>query len=90
MDIVSRWSSDDFLCLLPNTNIKDAIVIAEKVRLVIEKLELEYDSKKIIASVTIGVSQYKENTSLDETIKLAEDALYKGKNNGRNQVSIAK
>ncbi|MCT4663546.1 MAG: diguanylate cyclase [Tissierellales bacterium] len=82
-DVFARWGGEEFICLLPNTKKKDAIVFAEKIRLSIEK----YDFKEV-GSITasFGVADINIDVSIARLIESADEALYRAKNNGRNRV----
>ena len=79
-DIVGRWGGEEFIAILPNTNYKDALIVAEKLRQIIENHD--FNGKRI--TVSIGISEYKGD--LKENLKKADEALYEAKNNGRNQI----
>ncbi|HQO58942.1 MAG TPA: diguanylate cyclase [Candidatus Omnitrophota bacterium] len=83
-DIVCRYAGDEFCVVFPNTNIQGAYLAAEKVRKVIE----EYPFKQQI-TLSIGIAQYQEGMSKKDLILKADEALYKAKKNGRNQVVLA-
>ncbi len=85
-DIVGRFGGEEFMALLEETDTKGGAVFAEKVRKHVEKAKFIYKGERIAVSVSAGVSERKRNTSLKGTIKLADENLYKAKNNGRNQV----
>jgi len=88
-DIVSRWGGEEFLILLPNTNINGSMIIAEKIRKNIEELAIDLKGdKKLQFTVSLGVSQVnnKSNDDIEATINRADEALYKAKNSGRNMV----
>ena len=85
-DLVGRWGGEEFLLFLPKTSLKGAITIAESVRKKIEDYPFSYSSKTIPVTATLGVSQFEKLLSVDECIKLSDDALYEGKESGRNRV----
>ena len=85
-DIVSRWGGEEFLLLLPETNLEGASTLAEKIRAGIADKSIEQDDIRLNVTLTLGVSVYDKETKMEEVIKQADDALYKGKRNGRNQV----
>lgn len=85
-DIISRWGGEEFLLLLPETGLEGALTAAEKLRSGIEALEIVYYEKMVKATMTLGVAAFVKEDSVDATIKRADDALYMGKNRGRNCV----
>ena len=86
-DIFARWGGEEFIILLPNTDLKGAKSVAEKLRRAIERLYIpELKGRKITAS--FGVTQVYNDELLAEAIHRADTALYKAKNEGRNQVKV--
>lgn len=86
-DSIARWGGEEFLFLLPETNISEAQKFAQRVKKRLEKMILECEGEKIMISMTFGISAY-NNRGIDEAIKRADNALYKGKKTGRNKVVI--
>lgn len=84
-DLCSRWGGEEFLIFLPETVEDGGVISAEKIRKEIASLYCRHRKKEINITVTIGVAEYKGRT-LDECIKKADQALYKGKKSGRNCV----
>jgi len=89
-DILSRFGGEEFLILLPETNLNSAARIAERIREFISKLVISVDGNDISITVSIGVTEWhKKNTSsLDELIQQADKALYQAKTSGRNRVVL--
>lgn len=85
-DVVGRWGGEEFLLFLPATSLKGALTIAESIRKKIADYPFNYSSTNIAITATLGVSEYKETISVEACIKLADDALYTGKESGRNRV----
>lgn len=83
-DVFARWGGEEFVLLLPHTNKDGALKAAEKIRLLIEKSE----SPKLKGiTISIGVTSIDSaNYDIDNAIKLADEAMYCAKRNGRNQV----
>lgn len=88
IDVPSRLGGEEFSVLLPGVDSRGALIAAERIRAAIEAQELD-----TIGHITasIGVATYPEHsTKLDELLDMADQAMYKSKINGRNQVTLAK
>ena len=82
-DIAARWGGEEFVCLLPGNNIDVAVKVAERIR---HSIESGIISPRQI-TVSIGVASLKSGMKkLEELIKIADQALYSAKQNGRNMV----
>lgn len=80
---VGRWGGEEFMMLLPDTEITAASFIAELIRQCFENTTFP---KARTQTVSIGVSQAKENDTLDSLCMRVDDALYKAKKTGKNKV----
>jgi diguanylate cyclase (GGDEF)-like protein len=83
-DIFARWGGEEFVILLPGTDIKMAIKIADKIRNIIK--EYTFDTVKKI-TCSFGVTSYQAEDTQDTFIKRADKALYYSKENGRDKVT---
>ena len=90
-DVFARYGGEEFVVLLPNTNLKQAFEIAERLRKLVKNHEFVYDEKRLPVAASIGVADYRKgvNTGTD-LFKRADSAVYKSKENGRNQVNFFK
>lgn len=90
VDRVARWGGEEFLLLLPDTSLEGALVVAEKIRAAIETRRIVSGEASLCCTVTIGVALHDlSSQNLDETIRKADDAMYRGKREGRNRVVAA-
>lgn len=89
-DLLARYGGEEFVAVLPSTSLDGAIHFAEKMREHIEKLAIahEYSSSGDIVTLSLGVATLTptENNDQNQLIETADKALYKAKENGRNQV----
>ncbi len=89
-DIVARWGGEEFILLLPETDLEGGRIASEKVRTNINQYKFIYNKKRIPVTITFGVTEYSSSKDVNSCIKEADSALYKGKNKGRNRVEIFK
>jgi len=86
-DIVARWGGEEFIILLPETNIKQATILAERVRQKIETLPITFNSTELFFTTSIGVAENTVDTpSIEAVIDQADKYLYQAKHTGRNKV----
>ncbi len=87
-DTVCRWGGEEFLFLLRDTDIDGAVILAEKIRQEVEKIELEMAEGKLFVTVTIGASSFSTSGfDIGKAISRADQAMYVGKKAGKNCVS---
>lgn len=86
---VSRWGGEEFLILLPETEIQDAYILADKIRKFSEEEIIQYNGIQVSITLTFGITLNEDYEMIDDTIKKADDALYKGKAKGRNCVVLS-
>jgi len=85
-DLVSRWGGEEFLIVLPETELAGGATLAENIRQKIEAEEFVYKEQKINVSMSFGVCSSAPELSMDELVKKADDNLYRAKEAGRNKV----
>lgn len=92
-DLPGRYGGEEFVLLLPHTDLNGALIVAERLRERIQALKTEYDQQVILVTVSIGVASAEANPegqiSLDHLLAQADRALYAAKLAGRNQVITA-
>jgi len=88
-DAVFRIGSEKFVILLSDTDLVGAELLAERIRNTIELHPLVYDMATIKITASLGVSALRNDDTVETFIKRADEAMYKAKKNGRNQVVLA-
>jgi len=85
-DIIARFGGEEFIILLPKTDSKGALILAERMRAATEALTLTSGKKNFSITASFGVATFSHQHTIDEHIKHADTALYLAKSRGRNQV----
>ncbi len=90
-DIACRYGGEEFLLILPETPLAAALQRAEHLRLLVKGMRLETDHHSFPPiTISLGVACWPNHgLSVNDLLKAADDAMYKAKNNGRNQVASA-
>lgn len=84
-DIVSRYGGEEFIILLPKTDVKEAVQIAEKIRKTCESYHKE-NPEFVGFTVSGGVIQIKSNEKVQDAINRVDMLLYEAKQTGRNRI----
>jgi diguanylate cyclase (GGDEF)-like protein len=87
-DIIFRYGGEEFVILLSNTDIASAKVIADRIRKNVENHAIAYDMEIIKLTASLGVSTLRKNDDCDSIIQRADNAMYRAKENGRNQTQV--
>ncbi len=87
-DIVVRYGGEEFIVLLPNTKIKGALSIANKIHTTIGDFKIPINNNILKFTISIGVAEcdWKAENTIDSIIYSADKLLYEAKNSGRNRV----
>lgn len=88
-DIAVRWGGEEFLIILPCTELNAAEHLAERLRVIVESPSFKTDSGEFFVTLSLGVASRTEESSIKFTLLKADHALYKSKREGRNRVSRA-
>lgn len=83
-DLVGRWGGEEFLVILPETQLQDAVTLAERFRGRVAAHA--FPCVQTAVTISAGLSSYQVGTTQDAMIELADQALYRAKSEGRNRV----
>ena len=93
-DIPSRYGGEEFCILLPQTNIDEAKIVAERLRTSVENKKIEIQTNKneqikhISVTISVGLAQLDIKDMADDLYMKADRALYEAKEQGRNRVVV--
>jgi two-component system cell cycle response regulator len=90
-DTASRYGGEEFIAVLPDAKLEEAIFVANRIRTSIQTTRFNGSMSQLALTASIGVARFSSPacTTVDSFIKLADDALYRAKANGRNRVEAA-
>jgi diguanylate cyclase (GGDEF)-like protein/PAS domain S-box-containing protein len=86
IDFLVRWGGEEFVIIAPETDVKRAEVLAERIRKATENYS--FDTVGAI-TISLGLTQMKDNDTEDTLIKKVDDAMYLAKQKGRNRVEVS-
>ncbi len=88
VDVPGRLGGEEFCLLLPGTGMENALMLSENLRQHIEDNPAAYNGEEISFTVSIGVATFTPGAStVDELLKVADEAMYKAKSYGKNCVA---
>ncbi|MBK8783841.1 MAG: diguanylate cyclase [Anaerolineales bacterium] len=93
VDVLARYGGDEFIILLPQTNAKQAFLIAERIRESVAATHLETENSGLAVTLSIGIADIRYNPKdemIEDVIRRADQALYQAKRNGRNHAIVFK
>lgn len=86
-DVVARWGGEEFILLLPETNLSAAMALAERLRVSISGMRFGHGQTQQSITASFGVVQRAESClTVDELTSRADKCLYQAKSEGRNRV----
>ncbi len=90
VDVIVRYGGDEFVVLLPNTDLKKASRVAERVRIAIHEFDfLKEEGLSLKITASFGIACYpKHANARNDLIHLADRAMYVSKTNGRDMISV--
>ena len=88
-DSIARWGGEEYLLLLPETNGKQGIQLAEKLRKKIEEMQYKQADKIFSVTVSIGLYELTPTDTINQAITKADTNLYKAKEQGRNRCILS-
>ena len=88
-DFLGRFGGEEFVLLLPETDLKSALLVANKLRKAVESCHFHYQEKPVTITISTGVTEFSGEDSIESAFQRADRALYEAKNQGRNRCEAA-
>jgi len=88
LDVACRYGGEEFVVVLPNTGLIEAVHVAERIRITLQETEVAVEGGSINPTASFGVDIFtdQQNDSPESLISRVDNYLYQAKNDGRNQV----
>ncbi len=85
-DILCRFGGEEFTLIFKTINLKDALVITEKIRTAVEKATLEHEGRNLSITISLGLTEFSPRDDPALLIERADQALLRAKESGKNRV----
>lgn len=87
-DVMGRYGGDEFVILLPETDLEAAARTAERIRSMVNTIEVSTPESVVQITISMGLATLAPRMTLDTLLIMADRALYQAKNAGRNLVKV--
>ena len=84
-DFLARFGGEEFVVLMPETDIDSAIIAADKLLKAVEKCEFHYQSTKVGITISAGLAQLRKDDTTEALFQRSDAAMYRAKDAGRNR-----
>ncbi len=93
VDWITRWGEDEFLIVLPETPVRGAGIVAERLRQAVDKLAIESEKTSVQATISVGVTGYAPetpdwNNTIETLLLVAGNCLKQAQSGGGNRVLV--
>ncbi len=85
-DFIARYGGEEFVLVLPSTDLAEARQALEKLRAAVESSPFNFHGKPVSVTMSFGVTEARENDTVDDLFSRADTMLYQAKENGRNRI----
>ena len=88
-DLPARYGGEEFVVILPETDVDQALIVAEKLRAMIEDCAFHFRKKRVVITASFGIALCKKGDVPVKLFNRADAMLYQAKENGRNRCEVA-
>ncbi len=87
-DIPIRYGGDEFIVILPETKLNDAVVVAKKIKDKISSIRFKKNEIEFKCSLSLGVTQVRDGDTMESVLDRVDQALYKTKENAKGEITV--
>jgi diguanylate cyclase (GGDEF)-like protein len=87
-DVIGRYGGEEFVVAAPDCDLRDAVALAERCRTGICSLPIVLPDEEVFVTMSLGVAATLDMDEADRLLRVADEALYRAKNAGRNKVEV--
>jgi diguanylate cyclase len=84
-DFLARFGGEEFVVLMPETDLKSAVIVAGKLIKAVEQCQFHYQNAQVDITISAGLAQLRKDDTTESLFQRADDAMYRAKQAGRNQ-----
>lgn len=88
-DLAARWGGEEFLILLPDTSLLQALTLAERLREEVAQTQFIFEDERLSVTISAGVSSVTQSDSINHLLRQVDMNLYDAKQGGRNRIAPA-
>lgn len=85
-DFLARFGGEEFVLLLPHTQMADGLALLERLRETVEQCPFHFKGEPVTVTVSMGITLFRPSERSDLVLKRADQALYRAKDQGRNRI----
>lgn len=86
VDILGRYGGEEFCVLLTNTNLDQAMIVAERIHHTLQNHSVLLDKQEVFFTASIGITEFHENDTIQLLLDRVDQAMYHAKEQGRNRI----
>jgi two-component system, cell cycle response regulator len=95
LDVPVRYGGEEFAIILPETTLEEAVNLAERFRIMVERTVFSNGRERLPVTISIGIASIgnnsvADNMSQEEFLQMADSALYQAKQSGRNRIAVGR
>ncbi|WP_397450788.1 diguanylate cyclase [Pseudomonas sp. NA-150] len=85
-DFIARFGGEEFVLLIPDTQVREGLELLEKLRKAIEACPFHFKGEPVTITVSMGITAFRAGERSESVLQRADQALYRAKDEGRNRI----